>query len=183
MSVVCTTAVVTIEPQELACLKDSPFVHQSQKKLRRLRKSGSFQHVIWKMPSSRAVFLIYRTGKVVILGTTSICELRDASSWLASALKSKIIEKECISNIVYSCKRDFTRIKNTLQTLFNDIRQYNDGAVRYEPELSPALIFKPKTCPSVTVMIFRTGNITITGLKNKIEIADTCKCIDTVLNR
>lgn len=182
MSIVCTTAVITIEPQELTRLKQSQFVHQSHKKLRRTRKHDSFKHVIWRMPTSRVVFLIYGSGKVVILGTTSVSELQQASEWLVSELGSKIIEAANVSNIVYACKRDLSEMKISLPDIYHNIMKHGDGSVRYEPELSPALIFKPMS-QSATAMIFRTGNITITGLKSNTDIANICTSIDTLLNR
>ena len=182
MSVVSTTAVVTLEPQNITDLKSSPYVHVKSKKNRRPRDNTAFHHVIFREPGTRIVFLIYTSGKCVILSSRNESEMASASLWIATILNSDIITPVAMKNIVYVYQFPFpeTKMNQSLSRLHDRLKQCYDAS--FEPELSPALMLNPKSCPSAKAMIFRSGKINITGIKKESEILKIRGELDGILS-
>lgn len=159
MRIVCSTATARLEHQTLSFLNHSPYAHTDVKIRRRKRKSSAFNHVRWRYPGSKIVFLIYGSGRVVILGGLCEEEIRGALAWLAKELKSSICESPVVKNVV-ACT-DVGRLPLLVNVA---TRLAHAGyAVSYEPELSPA-VFLHLTKPKATAMLFRSGKATITGI-------------------
>lgn len=134
------------------------------------------------MPGEKATFLVYASGKCVILGTTNDDELAIASFWIAAELDSLILAGPIVSNMVYVYAanfRELTAPNKILSRLYYRLRP--NYHVSYEPEISPALMVSPRSAPSVKVMIFRSGKINITGLKSHEMLGNVINELNHVL--
>lgn len=179
MSIVSSTSVITLEPQVLDKLRSSEFVHTNRKKLIRKRHNDAFNHIIWKMPNSGIVFLIYASGKCVILGAKSLDDLDHASIWISQNLQSRIVTRAVPKNMVYVYSTSIIIVPNLITELVKFIEKSN--TVSYVPEQSPAIIVNPRCKTSAKAMVFRSGKIIITGVINDREISDTKSEISGIL--
>lgn len=159
MRIVCTTAIARIECQELHKLTDSCYVHKSTKRLRRARKTTAFHHVRWSMPDTKIVFLIYASGRVVILGCVSDAQLTCAVDWLSTQLATQVLQPPSVCNVV-SCLD-----LGQLPPLHSLAQRLTDSGhdVSFEPELSPGIVLRMKD-PNSTTMLFRSGKAMVTGV-------------------
>jgi TATA-box binding protein (TBP) (component of TFIID and TFIIIB) len=186
MAIVSSTAVFRVKDQDIDQLMHSEHRHISTKRLRRRRKTTAFHNVVFKYPFGKVVFLIYRNGKVVVLGSRSKQQLLDASNWLTDTLKSQIIEEPKISNFVYTYQSSMrgTNRGDTLIHLYNHIHVMNNGKnirAYLEPELSPALIYHPACNNRAKAMMFRSGKVTITGINSEHALKAVRSEIDELL--
>lgn len=163
MAVVNTTSTMQIEPQNLAELRSHPNLYFKNKNDRRRRDTASFRQVILFKPRSRALFLVYASGKCVILGCRSQKKIRRAGRWLAKTLGSRVVQKPRLRNIVYVFKTKAIRCSGDLIEMVASLMR-TDYRPSFEPEISPALMLSPSSVPLAKVMIFRTGKVNVTGL-------------------
>lgn len=182
MPVVCTTSVVSFDPQSLVHLQQNEFVHRKKKRDRRFRKQWCFKHVILRHPYLGFVYLVYSSGRCVILGPRNMRHIHLATYWISLILRSQIICPVQVKNIVFVCGAQFNELKspNALQRLYNRLRSSYSNIV-LEPELSPALMFNSCCVQHAKIMIFRTGKINITGLKHFDEIESVKQEINKVI--
>ena len=126
-----------------------------------------FNHLVCKMTfpeGTSATALVYKSGRINLLGAKDFSTLMDAVFFLIAELDVDIEEDLTISNLVMSAS--FEK-KINLTKLFNKLRDNELGDVSYETELFPALIFKPKNSLNGKTLIFHTGKVIITGLKQE----------------
>ena len=121
-----------------------------------------FSALTLRIKKPKATAQVFRTGKIVCLGTKSEEELCLACTEFARILKelgyTTSFKGYAIKNLVASCSMGF-RIHLTAF-------QEKHGGL-YEPELFPALHVKLK---NVTLLIFQSGKIIATGAKTKHDI-------------
>jgi TATA-box binding protein (TBP) (component of TFIID and TFIIIB) len=187
MAIVSSTAVFRVEEQDIAELHKSKHKHSSNRRLRRQRDNTAFHNVIFKYPKGKIVFLIYRNGKVVVLGTRSAEELKESCKWLADSLGSPMVDEPSVSNYVYTYSSHMPGINrgDTLINLYTHMQEMNKGKKRIfaslEPELSPALIYYPECSKKAKAMMFRSGKVTITGLRTESDIRAVVEEIEYIM--
>lgn len=179
MSVVSSTARMRIGPQDITELSRHPFAHVKERRDRRTRMNHKFKRAVLRNPLTRIVYLIYASGVVVMLGGRSEAAIARAGRWLCRRLKAVMLEQPVISNVVYVVRhntgapaRAHAQKGNVvlptffrLEDLYDRLRsEYVETS--FEPELSPAVIMTPKCAARAKIMIFRTGNVNITGLRS-----------------
>lgn len=136
------------------------------------KKNSPFPVVVWK--KNKITFLIYKSGRCVILGCRSTQQVCDEAHWLSSTIGCGLKHVE-ICNLVFSA----TTCPQNLTQLYETVRSKNKGHFgTYEPELSPAFIYHVKDLKA-KVLIFRTGKIIITGISS---IVDVMKTLDVIRN-
>lgn len=163
MPIVSSTATVKFGPQDLSFLRKSNYVHVKTKKDRRPRQSSAFKHVILKHPDKNVVALIYESGRCVILGSRSCNELLLARDWLQGILgpSSSTVD---VANLVYVSDTLTNLDLNETHIIIALIRDdHNFGG--FNPEISPALIYKSNMILKAKAMVYRSGKITITGVR------------------
>ena len=139
--------------------------------------NSAFHHVRWAMPSNKIVFLIYASGRVVILGSVSTTQLTEAITWLAKELSSPILQMPLISNVV-AC------MNLGKQSQLADLAQRlaeNGADVSYEPELAPGIILR-QSDPKSTTMLFHSGKATVTGIKDITTLERVAEQIKSTVN-
>lgn len=181
MPVVNITATLTIEPQDITLLQQLAEAHEQKKKHRRKRLDNAFKVARMVKPNSSVIFLVYASGNCVCLGGRNMDEVTKASKWLARGLKSKLIRKPSVKNIVYNHKSIHGPV--SLETLYAKLRatQQERHAVSFEPELSPALIYQPASVAGCKALIFRPGSVNITGLKHFDQIAHVLEELEYIM--
>lgn len=138
----------------------SPFVYDNKKRLRRQRKTSAFKHVVWRYPKGdKIVFLIYETGRIVILGGCCESDILSACQWLADNLCSTLVEQPVIRNVVVCTNIGTLMPLNILANRLRDVG-YN---ICYEPELSPGIILR---ILNTTSLVFQSGKLTMTGIQD-----------------
>lgn len=164
MPIVSSTATVKFGPQNLSLLKKSVHVHIKTKKDRRPRQRTAFKHVILKQPDNKVVALVYESGRCVVLGSRSYNELLLAIDWLIGILGPSTGNVD-LANMVYVS--DTSTNTNLVEThiVIAMIRDDQDFGGFY-PEISPALIYKSNVISKAKAMIYRSGKITITGVRS-----------------
>ena len=116
-----------------------------------------------KLENPKATARIFRTGKVVCLGTKTQSELEKAGHEIVRLLApcSAKFTGFIVNNMVGSCD---VRCKLNIEKLYELI-----GGI-YEPELFPALQYCTKN--KITLLIFHSGKMVATGAKQKHDLDD-----------
>lgn len=133
---------------------------------------------------------IFSNGKIQITGLTSIIEsnivFKNLCDWInecnatTTSLNDKLIEitdiKIGMINSNFNIKRgiDLQMVQNTLN---NDDNFYS----RYDPDSYPAINIKYKDILAISIFIFGSGNIVITGSKTLKDIQVVYNVINTLL--
>ena len=179
MPVVCSTVVLTLSSQNLDLLRSCEFIHTKHRKDRRLRQDKAFKRVTLKKPHSKIVYLLYANGKCVILGACTPYEVIRSTRWICRTLKATLLSLPLVRNVVYVGKYS-QQSNGSLQDMYSRLSVTH--RVSLEPELSPALIVESQTNPLAKIMIFRTGKVNITGVKNFESLEPVLLEVDALLN-
>jgi TATA-box binding protein (TBP) (component of TFIID and TFIIIB) len=171
----CVNATATISVGKkinLKKIKKSPYCVRATLKCDHKDNLKKFNNVTLKRPGTNQTFLIYRSGKVVIVGSKSESEVQDACHWISDLLHITSIPLPTIHNVVFSGNL-FHQIN--LSTLYDYLRNNSthQSHTYYEPELSPALIYETSheeqgQRRKGKILLFRTGRFIITGLTSAI---------------
>ena len=157
---------------------------------------AKFTGLIMRIKEPKTTALIFPNGKMVCLGAKN-----EEDSYKACKVYAKNIKK-CnypvnlqnfkIRNIVGSCNVKF---QIPLLKLSIHIQKYlnNSSILKYEPEIFPGLIYrflekknkneKIEERPNIVFLIYASGNIVITGAKNKNQIYDAFKDVYPLLSQ
>lgn len=185
LHVVNTTVTTTVEDGECAigvAARHPPAI-KKKKRILRPRMNHAFTHIRAQHPIVKNIhYLVYPTGKIVILGCKSLEEIDDAITWLANQTHTTKPMKYILHNIVGSVK--FDKAIN-LSDLFIKI-QAGRGPDQYigyhEPEMSPALVYAPICNKKARCLVFRSGSAIITGIKWIHDLDVVFQELKSVLN-
>ncbi|KAG7378526.1 hypothetical protein PHYPSEUDO_009963 [Phytophthora pseudosyringae] len=118
-----------------------------------------FSALVMRFQAPRATVLVYRSGKFVVIGASSVEDAKLAADKLVSILKKVSFPSDSspfrICNVVGSTDVCF-RVR--LEGLARDHVRF----CTYEPEMFPGLIYRMLR-PKCTLLIFISGKIVITG--------------------
>ena len=125
-----------------------------------------FAGAIMRISSPKSTALIFKTGKIVCTGTSSVEESKIAAKKYARNIK-KIgyavkFSNFKIQNIVGSCDVKF-------HIRLSEILTGNPQLCQYEPEVFPGLVYRLPD-PKVTLLIFSTGKLVLTGAKEEGQL-------------
>jgi len=127
-----------------------------------------FPGLVFRLKKPRTATLIFHSGKMVCTGSKSSAQAVKAVDKVVKELKSHGIiimgkPKTQIQNIVTSVslcgKVDLEKVTYQLEKTI------------YEPEQFPGLIYRMDQ-PKVTILIFSTGKLVVTGAKKEQEVYD-----------
>jgi transcription initiation factor TFIID TATA-box-binding protein len=136
--------------------------------------------VVLRLRSPRCTALVYTNGKVMVTGSRSEEDARKASKKVA-----RIVSKCNHPAVKFS---DF-KIENIVAS--TDIRYpvrleglayEHRVSCSYEPELFPGLVYRLLD-PKISLLIFVSGKVVITGGKNREDIIAAFKSIYPVLHQ
>ncbi|SEO20368.1 TATA binding protein of transcription factor TFIID [Halogranum amylolyticum] len=138
----------------------------------------NFPGLVYRTQSPKAANLIFRSGKIVCTGASSVADVTRALDSLFDELEELGIpienrEEATIQNIVSSA--DLGTSLN-LNALAIGLGLEN---IEYEPEQFPGLVYRIDD-PKVVVLLFGSGKIVITGAK---AVADAEAAVDVVTER
>ena len=123
---------------------------------------------IYSLKEPKATCLIFSNGQIVCLGTRTEEDSETAIRKIAKKIKyfgyNVNFSNFKIQNIVGSF--DFKSPLN-IEELYQKSR--NNHNVNYEPEIFPGLIYRMKR-PKITLLIFNSGKVVLTGGKKIEEI-------------
>lgn len=170
MQIVNLVATVKVAPSfDLQTLKssieDSEFASSSKVWLKmRLKPEGYYT-------------AFYKSGKFLVTGTKSTQEVEMITDRIIACLQAAGIEltqKEIkLHNFVI---QDQVEMKTTLERL---IYALDPSKANYEPEQFPGLVYKDW---GATFLLFSTGKITITGIKEENNIEETVGKFKSLIN-
>ncbi|CAH0491867.1 unnamed protein product [Peronospora farinosa] len=124
-----------------------------------------FNALVMRFQAPRATVLVYRSGKYVVIGATSVEGARLAADKLISILKKVSFPSDSnpftIRNVVGSTDVCF---KIRLEGLARDHFRFST----YEPEMFPGLIYRMLR-PKCTLLIFISGKLVITGCETPAD--------------
>ena len=157
---------------------------------------NKFSGLIMRIKEPKATALIFSTGKMVCLGAKTEEDSKNACRKFGKILKNLnypiSLKKFKIENIVSSCNVKF---KIPLSKLSNHIKKYL-GAKRisYEPEVFPGLIYhyyndidnnseENGGKSNIVFLIFSSGNIVISGAKNRNQVYEKFDKLFPLLNK
>ncbi|KTG08745.1 TATA-box-binding protein [Haloferax profundi] len=128
----------------------------------------NFPGLVYRTQEPRAANLIFRSGKIVCTGASSVNEVNQALNKVFEELGSLGIptdnrEEATIQNIVSSADLGTGLNLNALAI------GLGLESVEYEPEQFPGLVYRLDE-PNVVVLLFGSGKIVITGAK-KVDYA------------
>lgn len=136
--------------------------------------------VVLRFRSPRSTALVYSNGKVMVTGSRSEDDARFACKKAA-----KIISKCGHANVRFA---DF-KIENIVAS--TDVRYpirleglayEHRASCSYEPELFPGVVYRLLE-PKVSLLIFVSGKVVITGGRNREDIVTAFKSIYPVLHK
>lgn len=140
-------------------------------------KPQRFGALIMRIREPRTTALIFKSGKIVVAG---------AKTEFLSKLSCKKFVK-ILNKLGYSVKFTNFKIQNIVCSFdvqskisLEKLHLYYDKLSCYEPELFPGLIFRIK---NAVVLLFVSGKIVITGLKDYNEICLLFEHIYPILNK
>jgi transcription initiation factor TFIID TATA-box-binding protein len=137
-------------------------------------KPKSFDGLVFKISDPKVTILVNWSGKLIIVGGTSIEDTNRARDRFYFELNklgySPVVNDFIIKNIVLAAN---TGKSLDIENIFNS---NNDSRLEYEPEIFPGLIFKNKK-PKFGGAIFKSGKMSIAGLK---AIEDIPQAIDII---
>ena len=151
------------ETLRLEELKDCCFTRVPRTKPRRERQKNAFNVACWRHPRKNITFLLYASGRVVILGARTFEDIDDSAEWICKILNMRIDEPIKVSNMVV--KLDLEK-KLELEKFVRILRM-KGREVTYETELSPALIYELRHGKA---LVFASGKVIITGLRSKDQV-------------
>lgn len=169
MPIVNITATVDFGPQNLAVVSSLPEAWTQKKKVKRVRMKNAFKCARLRKPGTKIVASVYENGKIVILGARHEYQVDDTCNWLSIILKSTQKSAPQIRNIVYSLQLS-SAVR--LEELYKSLRELPNSRDfgSFNPELSPAFIYRPLAVDGIKALIFRPGKVNITGLKTSADI-------------
>ncbi|KAL7721831.1 TATA-box-binding protein 1 [Entamoeba marina] len=132
-----------------------------------------FAGAIMRISSPKSTALIFQTGKIVCTGTRSIEDSKIAAKKYARIIK-KIgytirFSNFNVQNIVGSCDVKF-------QIALRNLVDTNLELCQYEPEVFPGLVYR-MVVPKVTLLVFSTGKVVLTGAKDEESLNTAYKNI------
>ena len=141
-----------------------------------------FSAVVLKIANPKSTGLIFKSGKVVLLGAKSeefayqACRtlVRTVNKIYDQPQKADLVGFK-IQNIVAKADTGFSL---RLELFAKEHKMA--GLTSYEPELFPGLIFRVAK-PKVTCLIFNTGRLMIMGAKNRLDLYEAYKNIYPLL--
>lgn len=134
-----------------------------------------FPGLIYRLQDPKATVLLFRTGKIVCTGATSVHNVQTAIQHVFETLRNLGIEvpadsKITVQNIVSNADLDRRLNLNAIAI------GLGLEAVEYEPEQFPGLLYRLDE-PEAVVLLFTSGKLLITGVKTREEIEDSLAVI------
>ncbi len=137
-----------------------------------------FNAVYMRLREPRATAVIFRTGKLNVMGAQSVEAVAIAIRKFAKKIRKLGYTEAKVSAI---------NIHNILATFavpflirLETIARSHFQFCTFEPELFPALIYRMLS-PKVTIQIFHTGKVTVMGAKTKADAKEAFGKIYPVL--
>ncbi|KAM3147765.1 hypothetical protein pb186bvf_000093 [Paramecium bursaria] len=145
-------------------------------------KKSRFPALIQRIKDPKSTALIFEAGKMVITGTKSIDQSRDAAQKFAKSIekvnKIKInIVTVQTSNIVANSQLPYE--VNLIK--INEDKQLQ-GSINYDRQAFPGLIYKMQN-PKLAALIFFSGKIVFTGAKNEHQIKKAYCTLTEILKK
>lgn len=138
-----------------------------------------FPALIMRIRDPKATALIFASGKVVCTGTKSEEMAKYAAKKFARIIQKIGFQVKFknfkVQNIVASCDVKFPI---RLEQLSQEVDRFST----YEPEIFPGLIFRMAE-PKVSLLIFVSGKIVLSGAKTIADIRDAFNSIIPVLRK
>jgi transcription initiation factor TFIID TATA-box-binding protein len=119
-----------------------------------------FPGMIWKLDNPKCSFLIFPSGRIICTGARKEDDVKKAIDYLLKKLKEVMNVKDYeiqFENVVTSVQLNGEIDLNSLA--------YELENSEYEPEQFPGLIYR-KEKPKCAILIFKSGKIVCTGIKN-----------------
>lgn len=134
--------------------------------------------LIYRLNKPKLSILVNKSGKIIFVGGKSIRDIEIARDIFHNDLiyiGYKPIKKEILfQNNVINAKLDY-------KPKIEKIAIENEN-IEYAPEVFPALIFRSFN-PKFTCLIFKNGNIIITGLKKIDNIESVLRKVNKICER
>ena len=131
--------------------------------------SNRFPGLFLRLKNPKCVFIIFRNGKLILTGLKS-------SDNIELVLKTLLLKLEKIEEIKLSKDQIKSEIVNIVVTanLFREIN-LDAAAIKllnaiYEPEVFPGLIYRSYSPVKCVFLIFSTGKIVLTGVRDEVVI-------------
>ncbi len=136
----------------------------------------NFPGLVYRTENPRATALIFRSGKIVCTGASSVEEVHNALDIVFNELQQLGIPvcdrlKITVQNIVSNADLGESLNLNALAI------GLGLEAVEYEPEQFPGLVYRMND-PEIVVLVFGSGKIVITGGK---EPSDASVAVENII--
>ena len=172
--------------ESLAHLCTSSRVRQvPSKKTGEFLVQKKFNSLVLKIDSPKATALLYKSGKIVLLGLKNADDIKTVANIVSNAIKIPIKEYPITSNWVGSFSTGETLKLNDY--VYELRREYHRAAACFfEPEIYPALVLHPEENSRAKCLIYQSGKVVITGCGTLQQMDDIyldltgklthCKC-------
>jgi len=153
-----------------AVVKGNPIVEYDPEK---------FPGLVYRLKRPKTVILIFRTGKMVCTGARSSKEAKRAIKKVVRKLKRSgiiILGKPEIKIVNIVASGNLAGLIDLEQTAYSLKR------TMYEPEQFPGLVYRVDD-PKVVFLIFASGKIVCTGIRNEEDVFLTIKNLNQELKK
>lgn len=135
----------------------------------------TFPGLVLRIKEPKSAVLVFSSGNLVCTGTKSIAQVKLVVEQVIKQLKKvgvnvTITPKINVQNIVASGSINLDLNLNTLSLELEN--------TEYEPEQFPGLVYKLED-PTATFLLFSNGKLVCTGTKNKAQLEDSMKQLNT----
>ena len=134
-----------------------------------------FPALIWRLENRKASFLIFKTGKIVCIGSKTVKAAREAFDNLISKLRKAKIKgiprkyRVKVENVVAT---DQITDKLDLDNIAFDLRKSE-----YEPETFPGIVYRIYE-PKASFLLFSSGKIVCAGAKKITDVKKAIKQLE-----
>ena len=136
--------------------------------------------VVIRFRSPRSTCMVYGQGKIMITGA------RTEEDSLAAARKAaKIVSKCGYTSAVFTEFKVENLVASTdirFPVRLEGVAQEHRSTSSYEPELFPGLVYRLFN-PKVTILVFVSGKVVITGARSRVEVRDAFSKIYPLLHK
>jgi transcription initiation factor TFIID TATA-box-binding protein len=132
-----------------------------------------FSALILRIRHPRITGLIFKTGKIVLVGTTSEQESMSGAMKIVKIIKRATAQNPKIELQDYHIENIVASGQVNFRINLEKLCKAKKGLVYYEPELfSPACKMRYRRAENMTALIFRSGKLIYTGTTSYSSIKD-----------
>ncbi len=146
-----------------------------------VKYSPDFPGLIWEDKEEGVAVIVFDNGKMILTGARTLSDVGSHFRDIAQKLK----HADLISHLTLQAKVKNIMASYDLRKEVNldlSLRNLKSGRTRYVPDDFPGIIYNV-TDPNITVLIFKSGKLALTGARKMSDIDDAVEIVKRELGQ